>query len=110
MLLLTDEQIQDLLPLPPLIAALAVAFRDEYANYKAPVRTRLEEGNRLILLMPCQAEGAIGIKTLLLEARPGRGPDIYSSSYTFHSLDGEIAALMEASALTELRTAATSAG
>src|ERR1700761_5495495 len=109
MLLLTDEQIQDLLPLPPLIDALTVAFRDEYANYKAPVRTRLEEGNRLILLMPCQAEGAIGIKTILLEARPNKGPDIYSTSYTYHSLDGKITALMEAKALTEQRTAATSA-
>jgi ornithine cyclodeaminase/alanine dehydrogenase-like protein (mu-crystallin family) len=109
MLVLTDEQVQSLLPLPSLIDALTYAFRDDYAKFNAPVRTRLEDGNRFVLLMPCQAEGAIGIKTLLLEARSGRGPAIYSSSYTFHSLDGEIAALMEASVLTELRTAATSA-
>src|ERR1700760_4294586 len=109
MLVLTNEQVQSLLPLPALIDVLTVAFRDDYAKFEAPVRSRLEDGNRFVLLMPCQAQGAIGIKTLLLETRPGRGPGIYSSSYAFHSLDGKIAALMEASVLTDLRTAATSA-
>jgi ornithine cyclodeaminase/alanine dehydrogenase-like protein (mu-crystallin family) len=109
MQVLTDEQVQRLLPLPALMEALSLAFRDEYASFQAPVRTRFEEGNRLVLVMPCQARGAIGFKTILLEGRPGRGPDIYSSHYTFHSLDGKINALMEAKVLTDLRTAATTA-
>jgi ornithine cyclodeaminase/alanine dehydrogenase-like protein (mu-crystallin family) len=103
-LVLTDEQVQSLLPLTPLIDAIADAFRDEYNNYQAPVRSRFEEGNRVILLMPCQADGAIGVKTILL-AQTGT----YRSSYTFHSLDGKVTAFFEANIMTELRTAATSA-
>ncbi|MGC2403913.1 MAG: ornithine cyclodeaminase family protein [Acidobacteriaceae bacterium] len=109
MLVLTDEQVQNLLPLTPLIDAIAHAFCHEYSSYQAPVRSRFEEGNRVILVMPCQADGAIGVKTILLAQTAGRGAGTYSSSYTFHSLDGEVTAFFEANIMTELRTAATSA-
>jgi ornithine cyclodeaminase len=109
MLVLTDEQVQSLLPLSQLIPAIGHAFREEYARYQAPVRSKFEEGDRVTLVMPCQVDGAIGIKTILLARSPGRGPGTYCSSYTFHSLDGLVSAFFEANVMTELRTAATSA-
>ncbi len=109
MLVLTDEQVENLLDLSHLIEAIGHAFRDGYDEFKTPVRSKFMQDNRVILVMPCQVKGAIGIKTILLAGRPGRGPSTYSSSYTFHSLDGLISAFFEANAMTELRTAATSA-
>jgi ornithine cyclodeaminase/alanine dehydrogenase-like protein (mu-crystallin family) len=109
MLVLTDQQVQSLLPLSQLIQAIGQAFREEYGEYQAPVRSKFEDGNRVTLVMPCQVAGAIGIKTILLARSPGRGPGTYCSSYTFHSLDGLVSAFFEANVMTELRTAATSA-
>jgi ornithine cyclodeaminase/alanine dehydrogenase-like protein (mu-crystallin family) len=109
MLVLTDEQIQSLLSLPRLIEAITHAFRQDYDQYETPVRSKFVEDSTVTLVMPCQAKGAIGIKTILLASRPGRGPRTYASSYTFHSLDGLQSAFIEANVMTELRTAATSA-
>jgi ornithine cyclodeaminase/alanine dehydrogenase-like protein (mu-crystallin family) len=109
MLVLTDEQVQSLLSLPRLIEAVTHGFREEYEEYRIPVRTKFVEDNTVTLVMPCLAKGAIGIKTILLASRPGRGPRTYASSYTFHSLDGALSAFFEAKVMTELRTAATSA-
>lgn len=109
MLVLNDEQVHRLLDLPQLIDAISHAFRNEYDEFKTPVRSKLEDGDRVILVMPCQTKGAIGIKTILLARRAGRGPGAYRSSYTFHSLDGKISAFIEANLMTELRTGATSA-
>jgi ornithine cyclodeaminase/alanine dehydrogenase-like protein (mu-crystallin family) len=108
-LVLTEEQVEQLLPLPTLIDAIAQAFRDDYLQYQFPVRSRFVEGDRIILLMPCQCQGAIGVKTVVLGPAPGKGTGVYSASYTYHSLDGKIAAFLPARALTDLRTAATSA-
>src|SRR5579862_8946338 len=109
MLVLTDEQVQRLLPLPQLIKAIGYAFRQEYGAYQTPVRSKFEEDNVVTLVMPCQINGAIGVKTILLSRTPGRGPSTFRSSYTFHSLDGQTSAFIEANVMTELRTAATSA-
>jgi alanine dehydrogenase len=109
MLVLTDEQVSELLTLPQLIESIDRAFRNEYDPNRSPVRSRFIEDDRIILVMPCQSENAIGIKTILLMRRQDRGPRTYRSSYTFHSLDGVTSAFIEANAMTELRTAATSA-
>jgi ornithine cyclodeaminase len=109
MLVLTDEQVSELLGLPQLIESIDRAFREEYDPNRSPVRSRFIDDDRVILVMPCQSEVAIGIKTILLMRRQGRGPRTYKSSYTFHSLDGVTSAFFEANAMTELRTAATSA-
>lgn len=109
MLVLTDGQVSELLALPALIELIDRAFREEYDLSRSPVRSRFLADDRVILVMPCQAEDAIGIKTILLMRRQGRGPRTYRSSYTFHSLDGMTNAYLEANVMTELRTAATSA-
>jgi alanine dehydrogenase len=109
MLVLNDKQVSELLTLPQLIESIDLAFRNEYNPDRSPVRSRFFADGRVILVMPCHAEDAIGIKTILLIGRPGRGPRTYKSSYTFHSLDGVTSAFVEANAMTELRTAATSA-
>jgi len=109
MLVLTDEQVRDLLSMPQLIEAITQAFHEEYDQYQSPVRSTFVDGNCVALVMPCQAKDAIGIKAILLVRRPGRGPRTYRSSYTFHALDGLASAIVEANIMTELRTAATSA-
>src|SRR5258708_17161303 len=106
---LTDEKVGEVRGVTQLIESIDRAFREEYDPNRSPVRSRFIDDDRVILVMPCQSEDAVGIKTILLMRRPGRGPRTYGSSYTFHSLPGVTSAFLEPNTMTELRTAATSA-
>ncbi len=90
------------------IRAVREAFaRDFHSTLKMPVRTQLEMGSSLLLLMPCHdsALHAAGIKIVTVNPQSG-------VNATYALLDpgsGKTLAVMEANTLTDLRTAATSA-
>lgn len=108
MLLLTDLQIRSALNAARLIRALRDAFaRDFHSTLNMPVRTQLDLGASLLLLMPCHDTElrAAGIKIVTVSQQAG-----VNATYTLLDPDtGRTLAVMEANYLTDIRTAAVSA-
>src|SRR5579871_1868806 len=108
MLFLTEQQVRTSINAAEVIRAIREAFaRDFHSTLKMPVRTQLEMGSSLLLLMPCHdsALHAAGIKIVTVNPESG-------VNATYALLDpgsGKTLAVMEANTLTDLRTAATSA-
>ena len=90
------------------IRAIRTAFaRDSQNTVRMPVRTRLDLGGNLLLLMPCHDEAIhrAGVKTVTISTQSG----IHALYTLIDSSAGKMLALIEANYLTDLRTAATSA-
>ncbi|HLJ28771.1 MAG TPA: ornithine cyclodeaminase family protein [Candidatus Angelobacter sp.] len=108
MLFLNEHQVRTSLNVDEVIRALHEAFaRDFHLTLKMPVRTQLDAGPSILLLMPCHdsERNAAGVK--IVTVNPDTGVNA-----TYALLDpatGKTLAVMEANYLTDLRTAATSA-
>jgi ornithine cyclodeaminase/alanine dehydrogenase-like protein (mu-crystallin family) len=103
-----EDEVKQLADPVQAIEAIRVAFaRNFQSTLQMPVRTRLDLGSNLLLLMPCDDSGLnrAGVKTVTIGKQAG-----ITATYTLiDSATGKMLALMEANYLTDLRTAATSA-
>lgn len=116
-LILDSNQIRELLPMEDCIElmsdALSALARDEVHQ---PLRTIVRPPNArgLLGLMPAYRggeRGAFGLKAIcVFPENPSQGKDAHQGAVTLFSRDtGELLALMNASAITAIRTAAVSA-
>ena len=115
MIQLTRQEIDKTLDYPSLIAALREGFQKEYqiptrmhTNYDNPV----DKSENTLLLMPAIAIGNIvGVKIVNVAPKNGLHnlPSIHGVYYVSDANTGQPLALMDAKALTNWRTAATSA-
>lgn len=116
-LILDNRQIRELLPMTECIElmadALAALARGEVYQ---PLRTivRPPDARGLLGLMPSYRagdQGAFGLKAIcVFPENPGRGKDAHQGAVMLFSREtGELLALMNASAITAIRTAAVSA-
>src|SRR5215212_5857398 len=116
-LILDSPQIRGLLPMPDCIElmsdALSALARNEVHQ---PLRTIIRPPNArgLLGLMPAYRggeRGAFGLKAIcVFPENPAQGKDAHQGAVTLFSRDtGELLALMNASAITAIRTAAVSA-
>jgi alanine dehydrogenase len=105
---LTNSQVQSALNVDKVIVAIREAFtRDFHSTLEMPVRSRLDMGASILLLMPCYDSflNAAGVKTVTVNPESGVNA-IYA---LIDPGTGRALAVMEANYLTDLRTAATSA-
>jgi ornithine cyclodeaminase/alanine dehydrogenase-like protein (mu-crystallin family) len=114
-LVLTRSDLEALLAVEPVIAAVEEAFR-EYARKAVRLLPRGSlalDGRDVLLLMPCAMPGAGAVGTKIATVcfdNPRRGLPTVIGSYLLHDPDtGAPLAFMEASYLTAIRTGATSA-
>ena len=116
-LILNSTQIRELLPMPDCIElmadALSALVRDEVHQ---PLRTIVRPPNArgLLGLMPAYRageRGAFGLKAIcVFPENPSQGKDAHQGAVTLFSREtGELLALMNASEITAIRTAAVSA-
>jgi len=116
-LILNSTQIRELLPMPDCIELMADALsalaRDEVHQ---PLRTIVRPPNArgLLGLMPAYRageRGAFGLKAIcVFPENPSQGKDAHQGAVTLFSREtGELLALMNASEITAIRTAAVSA-
>jgi alanine dehydrogenase len=107
MLVLSDDQLRNLMDADQVIQAIHAAFARGFSSLRMPVRTSLELDGSLLLIMPCY-DGmlkAAGVKLVSVSEKAG-------VNAVYELLDpatGIAVARMEANYLTDLRTAATSA-
>jgi alanine dehydrogenase len=107
---LSDDEAAAILNQGDLVQTIEDAFRRNRNFYTMPQRMILPQGLRTILVMPCFAEDIFGIKIVTMTQQPGCGPRVLKANYTLYDgKTGEALLVMEADALTDLRTAATSA-
>ena len=108
MLFFTDLQVRSALNVEKAIHAIREAFaRDFHSSLAMPVRSRLNVGPSILLLMPCYDSElqAAGVKMVTVNPETG-----VNATYTLIDPGtGKTLAVMEANYLTDLRTAATSA-
>ena len=115
MLVLTRTDLEAVLDVEAVIAAIEEAFRQQAAGAVRLVpRQSLPLHRRdVLLLMPCAIPGAAAVGTKSVTVcfdNPRRGLPTIMASYLLHDPEtGEPLAFMEASYLTGLRTGATSA-
>jgi ornithine cyclodeaminase/alanine dehydrogenase len=114
-LILTRADVEALLGVPDVIAAVEEAFR-QYASGAVrllPRQSLALEGRDALLLMPCAVSGAgaLGTKTVNVRlGNPARRLPTIMASYLLHDPQtGQPLAFMEAGYLTALRTGAASA-
>jgi ornithine cyclodeaminase/alanine dehydrogenase-like protein (mu-crystallin family) len=106
--LISENQVRACAKINEVIRAIREAFaRDFRATLRMPVRTQLDLGSSVLLLMPCHDPtlGAAGVKMVTVSPKTG-------VNATYLLLDpetGETLAIIEANYLTDVRTAATSA-
>ena len=116
-LVLDNQQIRDLLPMAECIEIMADALASlARGEVFQPLRTivRPPEANGLLGLMPAfraGEEGALGLKAIcVFPQNPAKGKDAHQGAVLLFSREtGEMLALMNASAITAIRTAAVSA-
>ncbi|HKD15528.1 MAG TPA: ornithine cyclodeaminase family protein, partial [Candidatus Angelobacter sp.] len=108
MLFLSEAQVRSTANTDEVIRVIRDAFaRDFHNTLEMPVRTQLDLGESILLLMPCHDREleAAGVKLVTVNPKTG-------VNATYELLDpvtGKTLAVMEANYLTDLRTAATSA-
>lgn len=108
MLFLTEDQVRSAADIDEVIRAIRDAFaRDFHSTLRMPVRSQLDLGSSVLLLMPCYDSElqAAGVKTVTVSRKSG----VNATYALFDPTSGSTLALMEANYLTDLRTAATSA-
>jgi ornithine cyclodeaminase/alanine dehydrogenase-like protein (mu-crystallin family) len=116
-LVLNQEQVEQLLDMEGCIEAMAEALASlARGEVRVPLRmiVRPEAGDSLLGLMPAHRGGAAPLYSLKTVAvfpdNPKRGLDAHQGTVTlFDGETGEVRALMNASAITAIRTAAVSA-
>src|SRR5215470_364835 len=105
---ISEDQVRSSANIDEVIQAISDAFaRDFRSTLHMPVRTQLDLGGSLLLLMPCHDKflRSAGVKIVTVSPQTG-------VNATYALLDpatGKTLAIMEANYLTDLRTAATSA-
>jgi ornithine cyclodeaminase/alanine dehydrogenase-like protein (mu-crystallin family) len=105
-----DEEAVVRLDVPLLVQAIAQAFGLERNSFVMPQRMILPQGDHTVLVMPCFAKSIFGVKIVTMKQDPGRGYRVLKANYTLYDgKSGDPLLFMEADALTDLRTAATSA-
>jgi ornithine cyclodeaminase/alanine dehydrogenase-like protein (mu-crystallin family) len=107
MLFLTEQQVRSAANVDQVIRAIREVFARDLSTLKMPVRSQLDLGTSILLLMPCHDSEmhAAGVKIVTVNPHSG-------VNATYALLDpatGKTLAMMEANYLTDLRTAATSA-
>lgn len=108
MLFFNDHQIRSAADIDEVIAAIRAAFATDFqASLQMPVRTRLDAGASILLLMPSYDSklNAAGVKTVTVHPQCG----VHATYTLLNPETGAILAVMDADYLTDLRTAATSA-
>lgn len=108
MLFLNEQQVRSATNVAEMIRAIRDAFaRDFRSTLHMPVRTRIDTGPTILLIMPCydSALDAAGVKTVTVSPEYG----VHATYTLVDPGSGAIRAVMEADYLTDLRTAATSA-
>lgn len=106
--LITENQVRTCAKIHSVIRAIRKAFAWDFrATLRMPVRTQLDLGSSVLLLMPCHDPtlGAAGVKMVTVSPKTG-------VNATYLLLDpetGDTLAIIEANYLTDMRTAATSA-
>ena len=116
-LVLTEHDVRSLLTMADCIEAMDEVLRSlAQGDLHQPLRpvTRPEGADSLMGLMPAYRGGerpAWSLKEIVIAPRnPGRGLDAHQGAVLLHDGDtGELRALLNASAITEIRTAAVSA-
>jgi ornithine cyclodeaminase/alanine dehydrogenase-like protein (mu-crystallin family) len=117
MLILDNQHIQDLLPMKDCIELMASALSSlARGEVYQPLRTiiRPPEARGLLGLMPAYRsgeQGSFGLKAIcVFPENPAKGKDAHQGAVMLFSREtGELLALMNASAITAIRTAAVSA-
>src|SRR5437588_12375502 len=105
---LSEAQVRQSLHIEELVSAIHEAFaRDFHATLRMPVRTQVDLGGSILLLMPCHdtALNAAGVKMVTVSPQAG----VNATYLLLDPATGETLAIMEANYLTDLRTATTSA-
>jgi len=113
MLNLSDAQVRTLLSAREVIAAIERAFACDYpGSVHMPTRMQVEiPPHGVLLIMPCynSALPAMGVKLVFVREDAAPGGRVQATYALLEPTSGDLLALLEASYLTELRTAATSA-
>jgi ornithine cyclodeaminase/alanine dehydrogenase-like protein (mu-crystallin family) len=106
MLFVTEEQFRSLVKVDPVIQVIHAAFARGLSTVRMPVRSSLQLGGAVLLIMPCydSALQAAGVK-LVSVGRHG----VHATYELLDAASGKAVSRMEADYLTDLRTAATSA-
>ena len=104
----SDDQVRALANIDEVIQTIRDAFsRDFSETLNMPVRTQLNLGGSILLLMPCHDSGmqASGVKMVTVSPSTG----VNATYLLLDPSSGKTLAALEANYLTDLRTAATSA-
>jgi len=107
------NQVRAAAPMPQLLDAIEVAYRDVAAGRdRSPIRSRIPVGGGDLLLMPGLRDGGAGASVKLVTVMPGnaaRGlPTIHAVVAWFDAESGEPLAILDGPALTAMRTGAAS--
>jgi ornithine cyclodeaminase/alanine dehydrogenase-like protein (mu-crystallin family) len=105
---ITEEQVRASVKIGAVIRAIRDAFaRDFRATLQMPVRTQLDLGSSVLLLMPChdKAMQMAGVKMVTVSPQTG----VNATYLLLEPATGKTLAMIEANYLTDVRTAATSA-
>lgn len=108
MLFLSEQQVRESANTGEVIGAIREAFaRDFHSTLHMPVRSQVDLGESILLLMPCHdsALNIAGVKLVTVNRKTG----VNASYVLLDPATGKTVAVMEANYLTDLRTAATSA-
>lgn len=109
---LIEDDVQRRLDPSRVIQAIEEAFRSRYPETLIPVRTQMPISNGVLLLMPCYDRRAhsLGMKLVTVcDTAPGSEGKLHATYLVLKPETGQPIAIMSATYLTELRTAATSA-
>ncbi|MBW1598464.1 ornithine cyclodeaminase family protein [Streptomyces sp. JJ38] len=108
MRLIDAETVDRLLPVPELARRIGAAFTASGAEAAAADRSALEAGPGRLLLMPARYGDTLAVKLITLFDNPPerRLPSVQGVVTVFSALTGEPLALVDAAALTRVRTAA----
>ena len=107
--LIDADELGRLLPMPAAIDALERAFAEPDLP-QAPQRTSFEVTSGDLLLMPAAGDAGVGVKLVTLApANPGRGLPYVQAAYVLFDAESlSPVAVLDGTALTNLRTAAVS--
>src|SRR5262249_44570078 len=111
MLALTESDVRRQLDPARVIAAIETAFRERYPSITMPVRTQMDLGTGIFLVMPCHDSTGqtLGMKLVIVQNNPVRPEDRIQATYMLiDPATGSPQLLTSANYLTDLRTAATS--
>ena len=104
----SEQEIRSIADVEEVILAIREAFaRDFRSTLNMPVRSQVDLGESILLLMPCHdsALQIAGVKLVTVNRKTG----VNASYALLDPSTGKTVAVMEANYLTDLRTAATSA-